>query len=194
MRIGILAIQGDFELHKIKVQAAGFDWLYVKKVADLDKVDGIIFPGGESTTITKILSRYGLGQALIGKVEKGFPVFATCAGLIMMTREFEGEEKEVSPLRVLNVKVRRNAYGRQRESFEAPLKLKMDQKNVEITGVFIRAPKIIEVGTDVEVLGYFEGSPVAVRQGNILAMTFHPELSEGIEIYEYFGNIIKERK
>lgn len=111
-----------------------------------------------------------------------------------MAKEFEGEEKEVSPLRVLNVKVKRNAYGRQRESFEAPVRLKLNQKEFEITGVFIRAPKIIEVGKDVEIFGYFEDSPVAVKQGNILAMTFHPELSEGIEIYEYFGNIIKGRK
>ncbi|MEO0198829.1 MAG: pyridoxal 5'-phosphate synthase glutaminase subunit PdxT [candidate division WOR-3 bacterium] len=194
MKVGILAIQGDFELHKNKVEACGFEWMYVKKESDLDKVDGLIFPGGESTTITKIISRYGIDKALVRKINEGMPIFATCAGLIMMAKEFEGEEKEVSPLRVLNVKVKRNAYGRQRESFEAPLKLKLGNDEVEITGIFIRAPKITAVESGIEVLGHFEGSPVAVRQGNILAMTFHPELDEGVEIYHYFGRIIKERK
>ncbi|MDI6850820.1 MAG: pyridoxal 5'-phosphate synthase glutaminase subunit PdxT [bacterium] len=194
MKIGILAIQGDFELHARKIVETGNDYLLVKKTSQLDEIDGIILPGGESTTISKIISRYALDEILRERVENGFPVFATCAGLIMLAKKLEGKESEVTPLGVLNITVKRNAYGRQRESFEAPLKINLDGKEVGVTGVFIRAPKIVDMGKEVQVLGRFEDSPVIVRQGNILAMTFHPELAEGTEIYEYFLNIIIGRR
>jgi 5'-phosphate synthase pdxT subunit len=194
VKIGILAIQGDFELHARKILETGNEYLLVKKATQLDEIDGIILPGGESTTITKILGRYALDEILRERIENGLPVFATCAGLIMLAKRLEGSEREVTPLGVLDITVRRNAYGRQRESFEAPLKLTLDGNEVEITGVFIRAPKIVEVGKEVQVLGSFEGSPVIVRQGNILAMTFHPELVEGTEIYDYFLKLAKGRK
>lgn len=194
MRIGILAIQGDFELHARKIIETGNDYLLVKKASQLDEIEGIILPGGESTTITKIISRYALDEILRERIENGFPVLATCAGLIMLAKEFEGKESEVTPLGVLDVTVKRNAYGRQRESFEAPLRINFDGKEVELTGIFIRAPKIVDTGKEVQILGSFEGSPVIVRQGNILAMTFHPELAEGTEVYEYFLNIVKGRK
>jgi 5'-phosphate synthase pdxT subunit len=193
VRIGILGIQGDFDLHRKKLEEAGVEYRIVKKAEELEGIDGIIFPGGESTTITKILKRYELDKTLREKISGGFPVFATCAGIIMLASKFEGREEEVNSLGVLDVKIHRNAYGRQRESFEVPLKVTLGSDEVEITGVFIRAPKIVEVGKDVEVLGTFEGSPVLIRQGRILAMTFHPELSEGIEIYKFFENLVKER-
>jgi len=195
VKIGILAVQGDFDLHRIKLEACGYEYLLVKRDSELRSVDGLILPGGESTTITKIINRYGLDKVLVERIKEGLPVFATCAGLIMLAKEFEGEEREVSPLRVLDVKVKRNAYGRQRESFEAPLKVNLDGESVEITGVFIRAPKIVSVGPGVEVLGYFEGNPVIVKQSNILALTFHPELDEGFDIYRFFvEKIVKEEK
>lgn len=194
MKVGIFGIQGDFELHARKIEAIGLPWILVKKPSQLNEIDGLILPGGESTTITKIMDRYGLKEELRNKIVDGLPVFATCAGLIMLAKEFEGEEKEVLPTGVLNVRVLRNAYGRQRESFEAPLEIDLEGKKVSITGVFIRAPKIVKVYEGVKVLGTFDGSPVVVRQGNILAMTFHPELTEDVEIYRYFEKILKERK
>ncbi len=194
MKVGILGIQGDFELHAKKIEAVGLPWILVKKPSQLNEIDGLILPGGESTTITKIIDRYGLKEELRDRIVGGLPVFATCAGLIMLAKEFEGEEKEVLPTGVLNVKVLRNAYGRQRESFEAPLEIDLEDKKVSLIGVFIRAPKIVKFYEGVKVLGTFDSSPVIVRQGNILAMTFHPELTEDVEIYRYFEKIVKERK
>ena len=194
MRIGILAIQGDMDLHHRKLRMIGISPLLVKTEEELKRVDGLVLPGGESTTISKILERYGLRESLKKHIEEGMPVLATCAGIIILAKKFDKDEPEVKSLGLLDVKLQRNAYGRQRESFEGPVRLKINDVEKTITGIFIRAPKIIEVGKSVEELGWYESDPVLVRQGNILAMTFHPELiDEDNSIHEFFVKMVEEK-
>lgn len=191
MKIGILGIQGDVDLHRKKLEEAGLDWCIVKKAHELEGIDGFILPGGESTTISKMLERYNMNKVLKEKIVDGLPVLATCAGTVLLASRIEDGEEEISPLGILSIKIKRNAYGRQRESFEVPLKINLGGREEKIVGVFIRAPKIVEFWNGVDVLGTFEESPVMVKQGKIIAMTFHPELSDGVAVYKFFEEIIK---
>jgi len=175
MRPGVLALQGDFAEHRRALEACGTDAPEVRTAADLEHIDALIIPGGESTTILKLIDRYELREPLVKHIEAGLPVFGTCAGAIVLaSKSSDGEP----PLGVLDVAVRRNAYGRQRESFEA---------EVEVTGVgtvpalFIRAPVFEDPGPGVEVLARWAGRPVAVRSGRLLAIAFHPELIRPLE-------------
>jgi 5'-phosphate synthase pdxT subunit len=165
--VGILAIQGDFEAHAAIVRSLGAQAVEVRTPAQLDGLDALILPGGESTTMTLGIEREGLAEPLRGFVRSGKPTLGTCAGLIMLDREHLG---------VLDVTARRNAFGRQRQSFEADLDVK-DFNGGPLRAVFIRAPWVEETGDDVEVLAEIDGHPVAVRQGNILAVAFHPEIA-----------------
>jgi pyridoxal 5'-phosphate synthase pdxT subunit len=162
--IGVLALQGDFEAHAKLLAELGAEARRVRTPADLDGLDGLVIPGGESTTMTLGIEREGLAEPLREFVRGGRPTLGTCAGLIMLDRDH---------LDLLDVRVRRNAFGRQLHSFEAEL----DFEGGPLTAVFIRAPWVEEHGDDVEVLAEVEGHPVAVRQGNILAVAFHPELA-----------------
>lgn len=183
MKVGILRFQGDVAEHMAYFQAAGAKPILIVKPEELETVDAIVIPGGESTTIGRFLFSEGFAAAIQKMVEAGKGVFGTCAGLILLAKEVAG--KEVKTLNLLDIAVMRNAYGRQKDSFEAPVYLSFDPKK-EFNGIFIRAPKIIRVGRDVEVVANLEGEPVMVRQGKILAATFHPELTEDLRVAEYF--------
>jgi 5'-phosphate synthase pdxT subunit len=170
-KIGVLALQGGYEAHKKSLVKLGSFARYVRVPEDLDGLDGIILPGGESTTIGKLLVRYNLLEPLKLKILDGFPVFGTCAGLILLSQEVVGKAQHI--LGVLDSTVNRNAYGRQIESFETTLNVKI-QGSTRIPAIFIRAPRITHFGKDVETLAIFEGTPVMVRQGDILGSQFPP--------------------
>jgi 5'-phosphate synthase pdxT subunit len=175
MRIGVLALQGAFREHLQTLAAIGVEGVPVRLPADLDEVDGLILPGGESTTMRKLIDRWGLRKPLLDLAATGAPVFGTCAGMIVLAREIAGGEAPVLPL--LDVTVERNAFGRQLDSFEADLSVPVlgDQP---VHGVFIRAPIIDRTGPDVDVLARLDdGRIVAVRERNVIATAFHPELA-----------------
>jgi pyridoxal 5'-phosphate synthase pdxT subunit len=164
--VGVLAIQGDFEAHARVLREVGAEPRIVRTPEDLEGLDGLVIPGGESTTMTLGIEREGLAEPLRGFVRSGRPVLGTCAGLIMLDRDHLG---------LLDVTARRNAFGRQLHSFEAELELNGLGR---LHAVFIRAPWVDDHGDGVEVLAEIDGHPVAVRQGNILAVAFHPELTD----------------
>ena len=170
--IGVLALQGGFEAHAKALTELGADVREVRTPADLDGLDGLVIPGGESTTIGLGVEREGLGQPLIDFIDSGKPVLGTCAGMIMLDRGHLG---------VLDIEVRRNAFGRQLASFETELSF----EGAALEAVFIRAPWVEEAGEDVEVLAEVDGHPVAVRQGNILAVAFHPELGGDLTLHRW---------
>lgn len=170
--VGVLAIQGDFEAHARVLRELGAEPRTVRTAGDLEDLDGLVIPGGESTTITLGIERDDLAEPLRELVRSGRPVLGTCAGLIMLDRDHLG---------LLDVTVRRNAFGRQRNSFEADL----DIDGAPLRAVFIRAPWVEEHGDEVEVLAKVDGHPVAVRQGNILAVAFHPELTDDRSLHRW---------
>jgi 5'-phosphate synthase pdxT subunit len=170
--IGVLAIQGGFEAHARALEELGASARIVRVPADLDGLDGLVIPGGESTTMTLGIEREALAEPLREFVRSGRPVLGTCAGLIMLDRDHLG---------LLDVRVRRNAFGRQLASFEAEL----DFEGAPLGAVFIRAPWVEEHGAEVEVLAEVDGHPVAVRQGNILAVAFHPELTDERRLHRW---------
>jgi pyridoxal 5'-phosphate synthase pdxT subunit len=171
--IGVLAIQGDFEAHSKLLAGLGAEARPVRTPADLAGLDGLVIPGGESTTMTHGIEREGLAEPLRELVQSGRPVLGTCAGLIILDREHLG---------LLDVTARRNAFGRQLHSFETDLPL---NGGPSVRAVFIRAPWVESRGEDVEVLAEVDGHPVAVRQGNVLAVAFHPELSGETRFHEW---------
>jgi pyridoxal 5'-phosphate synthase pdxT subunit len=170
--IGVLALQGGFEAHAKALERLQITSREVRTAADLEGVDGLIIPGGESTTIGLGVEREGLAEPLIEFIRSGKPVLGTCAGMIMLDREHLG---------VLDIGVRRNAFGRQLASFETELSV----DGAPIVAVFIRAPWVENVGDGVEVLAEVDGHPVAVRQDNILAVAFHPELSDDLTFHRW---------
>jgi 5'-phosphate synthase pdxT subunit len=170
--IGVLAIQGDFEAHAAALEEIGARVREVRVAADLEGLDGLVIPGGESTTMTLGIEREGLAEPLRDFVRSGRPTLGTCAGLIMLDRDHLG---------LLDVAARRNAFGRQLNSFEAEL----DFDGEPLTAVFIRAPWVEEHGENVEVLAEVDGHPVAVRQGNMLAVAFHPELTDERRLHRW---------
>ena len=195
-RIGVLAYQGDVREHLTALAAVGADPIEVRTLADLDSVEGLVVPGGESTVIGKLAARYGLLEPLRERARAGLPVFGTCAGLIFLAREVEGPPQDL--LGVLDVRVRRNAFGRQVASFEGDVRMEgLDGGPVH--GVFIRAPWVEEVGTAVQVLARVEGGPadgriVAVRQGSLLATSFHPEITGDGRVHELFVSIVRDSR
>lgn len=186
LRIGLLAFQGDYEAHGKALQRTGIASIKIVEVrclSDLEGVDALIIPGGESTVMGMLLERFGMFKALKTRIEDGLPVLATCAGLILLAKNIEGSNQ--SRLGVLDVSVLRNAYGRQVDSFHAPVQTAIPEIGT-IDGVFIRAPKIIALGPDVEVLAEYQRDPVMVRQGSIIAATFHPELLPSAPVHRWF--------
>ncbi len=181
--IGILALQGDFEQHAKVCSLLGVPHRYVRSKSDLSGISGIIIPGGESTTIGKLLDRFSMLEPLAGLIRDGLAVFATCAGTILLAREIEGSNQ--LKIGLLDISVVRNAYGPQAESFETDIRVELDG-NGSVRGVFIRAPIIRFVGKGVSVLASFEDKPVLVRENNMLAATFHPELALETRIHSYF--------
>jgi len=175
-RVGLLAFQGDYEAHGkalARTGIAAITIVEVRRLSDLESVDALIIPGGESTVMGMLLERFGMFEALKARIKEGLPVFATCAGLILLAKNIEGSEQ--TRLGVLDVTVLRNAYGRQIDSFHSPVRTSISQIGI-IDGVFIRAPKITALGEGVDVIATHRDEPVMVRQGSIDADTFHPEL------------------
>jgi 5'-phosphate synthase pdxT subunit len=172
--VGVLAIQGDFEAHAAVLGRLGATVREVRTAEDLEGLQGLVIPGGESTTMTLGIERERLAQPLGELVQSGVPVLGTCAGLIVLDREHLG---------LLDVRAERNAWGRQVRSFEADIDV--PELGGAIRGVFIRAPWVAEHGSDVEVLAEVDGHPVAVRQGDILAVAFHPEIDGDTRLHEW---------
>jgi pyridoxal 5'-phosphate synthase pdxT subunit len=178
VKIGILAVQGDFREHAAMLRRLGAEPVEVRKPEQLDERDGLVIPGGESTAIMRLIRIYGLEEGLR---RFGRPVFGTCAGMILLDRQHLG---------LVDVAVRRNAYGRQVASFEADLALDGDDE--PLRGVFIRAPRVSDVGAGVEVLAEHQGEPVLLRDGRFLVASFHPELTDDLRVHERFLEMVRE--
>jgi 5'-phosphate synthase pdxT subunit len=192
MRIGVLALQGDFGLHARALEKCGVEAVEVRKPLELDEVDGLVMPGGESTTLLKLMDAWGFVPALEKFHSEGKPIFGTCAGLIILAREVESP-KQFS-LGLIDVTVERNAYGRQRESFEAHGTAKLDGQAIPLEMFFIRAPRIRRVGPGVEVLAEHGGEPVMARQDRVLVATFHPELTDTTTVHQYFCDLVRRSR
>ena len=185
LRVGVLALQGDFAAHGRALSGNGVEPVAVRRAADLEGVAGVVLPGGESTTMLKLMEGDDLGERLVVLLRSGLPALATCAGVILLAREVRRPPQR--SLGVLDVVVERNAYGRQLDS--AVVTLDGDEAalgRARLEGVFIRAPRIVAVGAEVEILARRDGDPVLVRQGSILAATFHPELSADSPVLPLF--------
>lgn len=190
MKIGVLGLQGAIAEHMRMIEMSGEEAVAVKKVEQLAELDGMIIPGGESTTIGKLMKKYGFDVALKDFANKGKPIFGTCAGLIILAKEINGIED--IHLGLMDIKVERNAFGRQRESFETALQIEGVADDFQ--AVFIRAPYIMEVKENAKILSTFEGKIVAARQDHFLVTAFHPELTLDPRVHQYFIKMIKEYK
>ncbi|MCH1641556.1 pyridoxal 5'-phosphate synthase glutaminase subunit PdxT [Paenibacillus timonensis] len=190
MRVGVLALQGAVAEHIRSLEKTGAEGVAVKHAEQLAELDGLIIPGGESTTIGKLMRKYDFIEAIRDFSGQGKPVFGTCAGLIVMAKEIEGGEE--AHLGLMDIKVSRNAFGRQRESFETDLDVK--GLDVPLRAVFIRAPLITAVGEGVEVLSTYKDEIVTARQGHLLVSSFHPELTDDFSLHTYFVEMIKQTK
>jgi pyridoxal 5'-phosphate synthase pdxT subunit len=194
-RVGVLALQGDVREHLAMLQHAGADAVAVRRPAELDHVDGLVVPGGESTTISKLARIFDLIDPLRQSAKEGLPMFGTCAGMIMLADRIEDGVADQETIGGLDVVVRRNAFGRQVDSFEADLRV--DQLDEPFHALFIRAPWVEEVGPEVETVatvatGPATGRIVAVRQGHLLATSFHPEVTGDARIHDFFVTIVRE--
>jgi 5'-phosphate synthase pdxT subunit len=183
VKVGVLGLQGDVREHVRALEAASATAVVVKRPEELQSVDALVLPGGESSTIGKLLNRFRLLEPVAERARAGMPLYGTCAGMILMARRITGDHAAPLRLDLMDVTVRRNAYGRQADSFETDVRIG------EIEGfraVFIRAPLVEEVGEGVEVLGEHDGHPVIVRQGHLLASSFHPEMTGDPRVHELF--------
>ncbi|MCK9186508.1 pyridoxal 5'-phosphate synthase glutaminase subunit PdxT [Candidatus Gracilibacteria bacterium] len=201
MKIGILDIQGSVEEHlEMLKKLKNVEAVLVKKSEDLKDVKGLILPGGESTTIGKLLRRFGLRDEIIKRVKKGMAVWGTCAGAILLSKKIVGKENADS-LNLMDITVERNAYGRQLDSFETQVEFDLSTKKsteetdvlkkntvrlCRIPAIFIRAPKILEVGKGVKILAKYKDEIIMAREKNMLVTTFHPELTDDLEVHQYF--------
>jgi len=185
--IGVLAIQGDFLEHRKMLDSISIESREVRTPKELDDLDGLIIPGGESTTIVQLIDIYDMRNTLVEKVHQGLPIWGTCAGMIVLAKSLKDTRPE--PLGLMDIEVSRNAFGRQIDSFETDLNIS-GIDGPPMHAIFIRAPLITKVGKEVEILAEVsEGKPVAVRQGKILATSFHPELTEDSRMHSMFANI-----
>ena len=190
MNIGVLAVQGDFAEHISILRNIGVDAREIRLPEQLETLDGLIIPGGESTTLSRLMSIYHLREAVAQLAAEGRPVWGTCAGMIMLANEIT--EQDPVPLGLMDIGVRRNAFGRQVDSFEQELEI-APLAPEPYHCIFIRAPVVIRVGPKVDVLASLDdGRPVAVRQGNLLATAFHPELTRDTRVHQYFVGLAKE--
>ncbi len=197
MKIGVLALQGAFIEHETMLQRLGVEVVEVRLPQDLDDVSGVIIPGGESTTIGKLAVQYHLMEPLRELARSGKPLWGTCAGMIFMAKAVEAEGRDQPLLGLMDVTVQRNAFGRQVDSFEADLNIKGVDGDKPFHAIFIRAPLIESVGAGVEVLARVEKDNqdviVAARQGNLLATSFHPELSHDDRFHRYFLKMVESK-
>ncbi|GCE26290.1 pyridoxal 5'-phosphate synthase subunit PdxT [Dictyobacter alpinus] len=194
LRIGVLALQGDFAAHIRMLRELGVDATAVRLPEQLDEIDGIILPGGESTTIGKLMIVYGLHEVLQRKIREGVPVWGTCAGLILLARETDNALAGQPLLASMDIRVRRNAFGSQRESFETDLSVPA-LGEAPFHTFFIRGPLVEQAGPEVEVLATLDdGTIVAVREGTLLGTAFHPEVSGDTRFHQYFLRIVQSVK
>ena len=190
IRIGVLALQGAFAEHVAALHAIGVEPVEVRLPRDLDDVEGLIIPGGESTTMRKLITRWGMREPILELAASGRPIFGTCAGMIVLSSEITGGEEPVLPL--LDVTVERNAFGRQLDSFETELDVPL-LGDTPVHAVFIRAPVIATVGPDVDVMASLpDGRVVAVRQRNVIATSFHPELAGETRFHSLMATMAAE--
>ena len=185
--LGILGLQGDFAAHGRALTAIGVDSAIVKQPPQLDDVGGLILPGGESTTLIKLMDAWGFWEPLRDFIDSGRPVFGTCAGLILLAAEVVNPPQK--SLAAIDVTVERNSYGRQRESFEAVGTFAANGRGRDLPMVFIRAPRILRLGAGVEPLAHCRGDVVMARSGNVLAASFHPELTPDSAVHRYFAGM-----
>jgi 5'-phosphate synthase pdxT subunit len=189
MKIGVLALQGDFDAHRRRLEELGAEVLLVKKPEQLDEIDGLVIPGGESSTFLKLLGEAGFEKLKEFVLAK--PTFGTCAGAILLASEVENPPQ--AGLGALDIRIRRNAYGRQLESSIREGRFLAEKAGSPLEMVFIRAPKIERVGNGVEVLATEGSDPVAVRQGKTMAATFHPELSDDPRVHRTFLELVRNQ-
>ncbi len=185
MKVGILSLQGAFREHREVLDALGVEAVDVRTPEQLGAVDALILPGGESTTMSKLLDTSSLRAPVAGLLADGMPVLGTCAGMILLAREVVDGRPDQASFGAIDVAVRRNAYGRQRDSFEAPVDI-AGLTGRPFPGVFIRAPRIETAGADVEILARYDGDPVLARQQHVWVASFHPELSGDLRLHEQF--------
>jgi pyridoxal 5'-phosphate synthase pdxT subunit len=190
-RVGVLALQGDFREHLAALRACEVEGMPVRLAADLKLVDALILPGGESTTMERLMEP-ALRQAIVERTKAGMPVLGTCAGMILMASSVEDGRADQQPLGLMDVGIRRNAYGRQVDSFETDVEA--DVIGGAAPAVFIRAPQVIRQGAEVTALASHDGQAVAVQQGNRLALAFHPELTPDRRWHQYFLSLNGERR
>ena len=194
LRIGVLALQGDFEAHIKMLEELGVEGKAVRLPKHLENLDGIILPGGESTTIGKLMVLYGLDEPLQQKIREGLPIWGTCAGLILLARETDNALEGRPLLASMHIRVRRNAFGSQRESFETNLTVPAIGE-APFHAFFIRGPAVESVGSEVEVLATLDdGTIVAVREGHLLGTAFHPEIGGDPRFHQYFLRIVQSVK
>ena len=184
-KIGVLALQGDFKEHIEMLKKCNVNSVAIKLPEDLKNIDGLIIPGGESTTIGSLMQRHGLDKEIIKRHKQGMAIYGTCAGAILLSKNIAGSKQP--RLNLLDISVKRNDYGRQIDSFEAELDI---EKVGKFKGIFIRAPVIEEVSDGVKILSKLNNKPILVQKENILASTFHPELTNDKRVHEYFIKLI----
>ncbi|WP_206811292.1 pyridoxal 5'-phosphate synthase glutaminase subunit PdxT [Paradesulfitobacterium ferrireducens] len=188
-RIGVLALQGAFREHRIALESLGAEVVEVRKSSELDQIDGLIIPGGESTTMGKLMQVDGLGDKIKDLAGKDLPIFGTCAGMIMMSKKISNSQQY--SLELMDVTAERNAFGRQIASFETDLNVPA-LGSEPVRAVFIRAPYIKDIAPNVGILAEYEGKVVFARQGNMIASAFHPELTPDRRVHQYFLDIVEE--
>lgn len=187
--VGVLALQGAFAAHAECLRELSVTTIEVRSPEDLASVDALLMPGGESSTMSQLLLSSGLFAPIAQRISEGMPVFGTCAGMILLATEIlDGRDDQIS-FSAIDISVRRNAFGRQIDSFESTISTPLG----DFHGVFIRAPRIVRVGDAVAVLGEFNGEPVLVRQGNVLAASFHPELAGDVRVHKYFVETMMQK-
>ena len=189
--IGVLALQGAFRAHAERLLTIGAHVAEVRTPAQLESVDALVMPGGESTTMSNLLATSGLYDPIAERIADHMPVFGTCAGMILLAEKILDGRPDQQSFHVLDITVRRNGYGRQINSFEVDLAI--DGLDDPFHGVFIRAPRVESIGPDIEVLARHEDDPVLVRRGNVMAACFHPELTNDTRLHEAFVDHLQER-
>ncbi|MGF9769676.1 pyridoxal 5'-phosphate synthase glutaminase subunit PdxT [Bacillus albus] len=190
VKIGVLGLQGAVREHVKSVEASSAEAVVVKRIEQLEEIDGLILPGGESTTMRRLIDKYAFMEPLRTFAKSGKPMFGTCAGMILLAKTLVGYEE--AHIGAMDITVERNAFGRQKDSFEAALSIK--GVGEDFVGVFIRAPYVVNVADDVEVLSTHGDRMVAVKQNQFLAASFHPELTDDHRVTAYFVEMVKEAK
>ena len=192
MTVGVLGLQGDVVEHLAALRAAGADALEVKTQADLARVDGLVIPGGESTTVMKLMARFGMAEPIVARVRAGMPLWGTCMGMIVAAKDV-ADMGDQPTLGLIDITVRRNAFGRQNDSAEIPLAIPA-LGSEPFPAIFIRAPWIERTGPGVELLAERDGHGVMVREGRVLGTSFHPELTGDHRVHGYFLGMVREAK